>query len=136
MSARCGPPGCARAAPPKPPSNELSPNVRSFAHLLPAYDEYTAAYQDRSAIMSSEIAARADSGHGIFYPAVVIDGQLANTWSRKVQQESVAITCRLFAPVDRRQWQALAAAAQRYAKFPGLKKVRVLPSPPRGATSR
>ena len=86
--------------------------------------------------MSSEIAARADSGHGIFYPAVVIDGQIAGTWSRKVQKESVAITCRLFATVDRRQRQALAAAAQRYAKFLGLKKVQVLPSPPRGAASR
>ena len=110
--------------------------ARAAHHLLPAYDEYTVAYQDRSAIMSSEIAARADSGHGIFYPAVVIDGQIAGTWSRKAQKESVAITCRLFATVDRRQRQALAVAAQRYAKFLGLKKVQVLPSPPRGAASR
>jgi hypothetical protein len=96
-------------------------------HLLPAYDEYTVAYQDRSAIMSSEVAARADSGHGIFHPAIVVDGQIAGTWSRVLQRESVAITCRLFARADRRQKAALATAAQQYAKFLGLKKARLLP---------
>jgi len=105
-------------------------------HLLPAYDEYTVAYQDRSAIMTSRVAARADSGHGIFYPPIVIDGQVAGTWSRVLKKDAVAITCRLFAPLDRRQQQALAAAAQRYAKFLGLKQWRVLPSRPRGAASR
>jgi len=105
-------------------------------HLLPAYDEYTVAYQDRSAIMTSKVAARADSGHGIFYPPIVIDGQVAGTWSRVLKKDAVAITCRLFAPLDRRQQQALAAAAQRYAKFLGLKQWRVLPSRPRGAASR
>jgi Winged helix DNA-binding domain len=82
-------------------------------HLLPAYDEYTVAYQDRSAVLSSEVAARADSGHGIFYPALVIDGQVAGTWSRQLLKESVAITCRPFVRLDRRQSQALVAAARR-----------------------
>lgn len=105
-------------------------------HLLPAYDEYTVAYQDRSAIMTSAVAARADAGHGIFHPPIVIDGQVAGTWSRTLQQDSVTITCRLFAPVDRRQQQALETAARRYAKFLGLKQLRFLLSRPRGAASR
>jgi hypothetical protein len=105
-------------------------------HLLPAYDEYTVAYEDRSAIMSAEVAARADSGHGIFHPPIVIDGRIAGTWSRTLQKDAVAITCRLFAPVDRRRMQALATAARRYAQFLGLKKVQVLASRPRGAATR
>jgi len=105
-------------------------------HLLPAYDEYTVAYQDRSAVLSSEVAARADSGHGIFYPALVIDGQVAGTWSRQLLKESVAITCRPFARLDRRQSQALVAAAQRYAQFLGLALARGRPSLPRGAPTR
>jgi hypothetical protein len=105
-------------------------------HLLPAYDEYTVAYQDRSAIMPREVAARADSGHAIFHPPIVIDGQVAGTWSRTSKQDAVAITCRLFAPLDRRQQRALEAAARRYAKFLGLKKLRILLSRPRGAASR
>lgn len=107
----------------------------SSCHLLPAYDEYTVAYQDRGAVLSSELASRADAGHGIFHPSIVIDGQIAGTWSRELEKDSVAITCRLFAPVDRRQSQAIAAAARRYAEFLGL-KLRLLPSRPRGAASR
>jgi hypothetical protein len=107
----------------------------SSCHLLPSYDEYTVAYQDRSAIMSNDIAARADSGHGIFHPPIVIDGQVAGTWSRALLNDSVAITCRLFAPLGRRQTQALETAARRYAKFLGLKLRGVLWRP-RGATTR
>jgi hypothetical protein len=105
-------------------------------HLLPAYDEYTVAYQDRGAVLSSDVAARADSGHGIFYPALVIDGQVAGTWSRQLLKESVAITCRPFARLDRRQSQALVSAAQRYAQFLGLALARGRPSLPRGAPTR
>lgn len=115
--------------------DSTAPRVRSGCHLLPAYDEYTVAYQDRSAVMSDEIAARSDSGHGIFHPPIVVDGQIAGTWSRELQPGAVAITCRLFARLDRRQTQALATAARRYAKFLGLKP-RVLLAPPRGAASR
>jgi uncharacterized protein YcaQ len=105
-------------------------------HLLPAYDEYTVAYQDRGAVMSSEVSTRADSGHGIFHPSIVIDGQLAGTWSRELTKASVAITCRTFARIDRRQSRALAAAARRYAKFLGLQLAQLRPSPPRGAATR
>jgi len=105
-------------------------------HLLPAYDEYTVAYQDRSAVISSHIAARADSGRGIFYPAIVVDGQVAGTWSRQLQKASVAISCRPFARLDRDQSRQLAVAAQRYAQFLGLVLARGRPSLPRGAPSR
>ena len=116
-------------------SDAIATRARSGCHLLPAYDAYTVAYQDRSAVMSDEIAARADSGHGIFHPPIVSDGQIAGTWSRELEPSAVAITCRLFAPLDRRQTQALATAARRYAKFLGLKP-RVLLAPPRGAATR
>jgi hypothetical protein len=110
--------------------------VNAGCHLLPAYDEYTVAYQDRSAVLSGEVATRADSGHGIFHPAIVIDGQIAGTWTRQLQKTSVAITCRPFAPLDRRQSQELAAAAQRYARFLGLALAQGRPSLPRAAATR
>jgi hypothetical protein len=110
--------------------------MKPGCHLLPAYDEYTVAYQDRGAVLSSEVAARADSGHGIFHPALVIDGQVAGTWSRKLQKTSVTVACRPFARLDRRQSQALATAAQHYAQFLGLALAQGLPSLPRGAATR
>lgn len=105
-------------------------------HLLPAYDEYTVAYQDRGAVLSNDIAARADSGHGIFHPPIVIDGQIAGTWTRKLGRNSLVVTCRLFAPIDRRRAQALGAAARRYADFLGLESLRLLPSGLRAAANR
>jgi hypothetical protein len=116
-----------------------SPGVTTRAargcHLLPAYDEYTVAYQDRSAIMTSKVAARADAGHGIFYPA----DRDRRPGRRHVVQDVAAGLRRdhlpLFALADRRQQPALEAAARRYAKFLGLKKLRLLPSRPRGAAS-
>jgi hypothetical protein len=110
--------------------------VKAGCHLLPAYDEYTVAYQDRSAVLSGEVAARADSGHGIFHPAMVIDGQVAGTWSRELKKTAVAITCRPFARIDRRQSQLLAAAAQRYAAFLGLALARDRLLQPRAAATR
>ncbi|HKU12901.1 MAG TPA: winged helix DNA-binding domain-containing protein [Steroidobacteraceae bacterium] len=92
---------------------------RASCHLLPAYDEYTVAYQDRSAALVSE-RARSDSGHGIFRPAIVVDGHIAGTWSRALKKTSVAIACRLFDEIDSARAAALTAAAQRYAKFLGL----------------
>jgi DNA glycosylase AlkZ-like len=109
--------------------------AKSDCHLLPAYDEYTVAYQDRGAVLSSEVASRADSGHGIFYPPIVIDTQVAGTWSRELGKTSVAITCRPFGRLDRRQSQALAAGAQRYAQFLGLALAQGRPSLPRAATT-
>jgi hypothetical protein len=105
-------------------------------HLLPAYDEYTVAYQDRRAVLSSELTSRNDAGHGIFHPSIVIGGQIAGTWSRALGKNSVALTCRLFGPIDRRQSQALVAAARRYADFLGLERLRLLPSRLHAAASR
>jgi hypothetical protein len=105
----------------------------TWLSLAPAYDEYTVAYQDRSAVLSSEVAARADSGHGIFYPAIGDRRQDRGHLVARAAEESVAITCRPFARLDRRQSQALAAAAQRYAQFLGLALARGRPSLPRGA---
>ncbi|HEY7642476.1 MAG TPA: winged helix DNA-binding domain-containing protein [Steroidobacteraceae bacterium] len=117
-------------------ANAPEARAQRGCHLLPAYDEYTVAYQDRAAVMSREIAARADSGHGIFHPPIVIDGQISGTWSRELQNASVAVTCRPFAGLDRRQLQGLAAAARRYAQFLGLDLQLGRPSLPRGATTR
>jgi len=118
------------------PAGMAAARSKPNCHLLPAYDEYTVAYQDRAAVLSQDVAARADSGHGIFHPAIVIDGQVTGTWSRELKKTSVAITCRPFARIDRRQSQMLAAAARRYAQFLGLELAQGRPSQLRDAATR
>ena len=96
-----------------PTVKEKSPT----AYLLPAYDEYTVAYKDRSAVLDPLHAQRPDSGHGIFYPTMVLDGQVVGTWKRTLNKGSVDITLRPFTPLKKAAEQAFAKAARRYGAF-------------------
>lgn len=89
-------------------------------HLLPPFDEYTVAYKDRSAVLSAERSSRADSGHGIFFPSLVVDGKIAGTWSRTLKKQSVVIRPKLFGKLNARDMRAFDVAAGKYAEFLGM----------------
>jgi hypothetical protein len=84
---------------------------------LPAYDEYTVAYKDRSAVLDPFHAKRASSGNGIFNPIIVIDGQVVGTWKRRMEKGSVVITPYLFTSLTKAGKRALARAASQYGVF-------------------
>jgi len=65
------------------------------------------------------------SGNGIFYPTIVLSGQVAGTWKRELKEESVVITLSPFAPLKKNERQAVALAAERYGKFLGKPAVLV-----------
>jgi hypothetical protein len=90
------------------------------AHLLPAFDEYTVAYSDRSAVLHPKYAKRVNAGGGIFNPIVVVDGQVLATWKRSIEKDKVLISVMTFDRLSIRQRQAVDRAARRYAKFLGL----------------
>lgn len=89
------------------------------AYLLPPFDEYTVAYRDRSAVLDSP-QRRLVSVNGIFHPAIVLDGQVAGTWKRAFKKGSVVITLSPFAPLKKKERQAVAVAAERYGAFLGM----------------
>jgi Winged helix DNA-binding domain len=89
------------------------------AYLLPPYDEYTVAYQDRSAVLDPSYAQEANYGHGITYPIIVIDGKVVGTWKRTIKKNKLTVTPSPFAPLNKAETQAFAAAATRYGKFLG-----------------
>lgn len=91
-----------------------------LVHLLPAFDEYTVAYKDRSDVLSAAHASRSESGHGIFFPPIVVDGRIAGTWSRTIKKNSVAVKPKLFGKLGAREMSAFKTAAGRYADFLGL----------------
>jgi len=90
---------------------------RPTAYVLPAYDEYTVAYKDRSAVLDPSHAKRASTGNGIFNPIIVIDGQVVGTWKRRLEKRSVVITPNLFTSLTKADKQALARAARQYGAF-------------------
>lgn len=94
------------------------------AYLLPPYDEYTIAYKDRSAVLDPTHGGVV-SGNGIFYPIIVVGGQVAGTWKRELKKESVVITLSPFKPLKKKEREAVASAAERYGEFLGRSAVVV-----------
>jgi hypothetical protein len=90
------------------------------AHLLPPFDEYTVAYRDRSAVLAPAAHKTLISSNGIFYPAVVLDGQVVGTWKRSLKKGAVAIAQSPFSPLKKKEQKAIAEAAERYGRFLGL----------------
>lgn len=97
------------------PGPEANP---ASAYLLPPFDEYTVAYKDRSAVLDPAHGGFV-STNGIFYPAIVLDGQVVGTWKRELKKGSVVITLAPFEPLKKREREAVAVAAERYGSFLG-----------------
>jgi hypothetical protein len=87
------------------------------AVLLPPYDEYTVAYQDRRAALDPKHAAAAR--HGIFSPTILLDGHIAGTWTRRLTRDGVAIALQPFGRLSGGQARAAEAAVARYGRFIG-----------------
>jgi hypothetical protein len=94
------------------------PDVRlpsPTAFLLPAYDEYTIAYKDHSAILDDMYLETLKSS--IFFGVIVIDGQVLGNWKRTLNTNAVLIEyapLRDFTPAED---EALVAAAVCYGEF-------------------
>jgi Winged helix DNA-binding domain len=90
------------------------------ASLLPAYDEFTVAYKDRSAVLDPAQAKRMDSGKGMLAPTIVVNGRIVGTWKCTIQKRSVVIAPNFFAAPGKAERQASMEAGRRYGSFLGL----------------
>jgi hypothetical protein len=86
------------------------------ACLLPAFDELTVGYKDRSALLGGAALAPGLA----LGPSIIVDGRMVGTWKRTRRTDSVLVEFRLFAPLNRRQQAALENAAKQYGTFVGL----------------
>lgn len=102
------------SAPTTPPDRSAEPDV----YLLPAFDEFTVAYKDRSAFLDPTLS-KEEALHGIG-PSIIIDGRMAGTWKRTLKKNAVIVEPNLFAPINEAETHALDAAAERYGRFLGL----------------
>jgi hypothetical protein len=102
-------------APPAPGGDQAT------ALLLPGYDEYLLGYTDRRAVLDPQYAQRVcPGGNGMFYPMLVLDGQIVGTWKRTLKKKAVVISFNPFAPLSPADSARLEHAAQRYGVFWGL----------------
>lgn len=93
----------------------------SFAHdsvyLLPAFDEYLIAYQNRSAAIAIHHRTKAISNNGIFRPIVVVNGQISGLWKRSFTKNSVVIELDHFRPHNKKEVQLIEKASEKYGYF-------------------
>lgn len=88
--------------------------------LLPAFDEYTVAYADRTAAADAEILPQIS--HGLS-PNIIIDGKIAGTWKRKISNQTVVVVCKPLRRLTRNEQAGLARAAEGYGRFIGRETI-------------
>jgi hypothetical protein len=89
------------------------------AYLLPEYDESFLPYRH---INYADLpwTIPQETWNDFFYRPILVDGQRAGTWRRTVAKDNITLDVRLFTTLDNAQWQALNAAAERYATYMNL----------------
>ena len=93
------------------------PALEPAALLLPAFDEYTVAYADRTAAMqTNDIKSVA---YGI-NPNIIIGGRAVGMWKRVLKGKRAVVQLQPFAPLTSPQLKAIQKAVAEYATFTGL----------------
>ena len=64
---------------------------KKSVYALPAFDEFTISYKDRSAMMPVNKHKEVISVNGIFNPIIVVNGKVCGLWSRSVSKNKVII---------------------------------------------
>jgi hypothetical protein len=102
----------------------LAPAVKDgppSAYLLPAYDEYTVGYTNRSAVLERIHGQGATLGNAaVLGPTIVADGKVVGTWKRTFGKGSVVVAPEFVVSLAEVEAQALAVTTRRYGDFLGL----------------
>ena len=84
--------------------------------LLPAFDEYTVAYQDRSLLVERGKVSKM----GLLSPAVLLDGRVIGSWKRALDKQCVTVKTALSRKLSAAESAALLATVKSYGEFLGL----------------
>jgi len=86
-------------------------------HLLPAFDEFLISYKDRSSSLSTVSNKKTVSDNGMFYPTIVINGQVNGLWKRTIKKNKVTIETDFFQPVNKSIRRLIEKKAFMYGQF-------------------
>jgi hypothetical protein len=98
------------------PNSSAEP-LRTNAFLLSIYDEYTIAYRDRSDLSGEGYFEKLIRMGNALTAVIVIDGQIAGTWKRKMIKGKQQITTNLFRKLNKAEEKALQQAEDLYVRF-------------------
>jgi hypothetical protein len=103
-------------------NNIIMPEVTDeTVHLLPPFDEFIVAYTDRSAAVEAKYAERMNeiSNRGVFWPVIVINGQVKGIWKRTFNRASIIMDFQPFTELSHSMKTLIESAAGSYGSFMG-----------------
>lgn len=89
--------------------------------LLPAFDEYLISYKNRSAAITADHHTKAISNNGIFWPVIVVNGQISGLWKRTIKKDTVIIELDHFRPHNKKEIGLIEKAVESFGHFSGMK---------------
>jgi hypothetical protein len=92
----------------------------SKAYILSIYDEYTIAYNDRSALGAQDYFERIISMGNALTGVIIFNGIMIGTWKRVIKKNTVEIKLSPFEKLNKVEEEALSKEARDYGKFLGL----------------
>jgi hypothetical protein len=103
-------------------SNQL-PEVKKDkgVYLLPAFDEYNIAYQNREFSVDPKNPIKTQNG--IFKPTLLVNGSVAGLWKRTEKKDTVQIEVEPFIKLSGLAAGKITVEAKRYGKFLGKKSL-------------
>ena len=84
---------------------------------MPAFDEFLISYKDRSATILQKHEGKTFSNNGIFWPTIVINGQVKGLWKRQIKKDTVVIEPDLFDKKNYEEKELIKEAAERFGTF-------------------
>ncbi|MBC7553801.1 MAG: winged helix DNA-binding domain-containing protein [Taibaiella sp.] len=97
-----------------------SPKHSGNVYFLPAFDEYTVAYKDKSILSPS--FGKDEKSSKVLNPVVVHKGAVAGSWKRTAGKKKTTIDVTLLSPPDPKLRVALENAAKSYCRFAGYEE--------------
>ena len=81
--------------------------------LLPSYDEYLIGYKSRHVALHPDHSHRAHNDRGVFWPVVLLDGEVVGNWS----VAGGKVTTDIFHPLAHMDQEALEEQLERFYRF-------------------
>jgi hypothetical protein len=98
-------------------SSRLTKLINKESYLLPAYDEFLISYRDRTASLLSIDNKKTISDNGIFYPTILMGGQIIGTWKRNIKDNHIILKINLFKTDNPDFGRICGKSISRYSKF-------------------
>jgi hypothetical protein len=91
--------------------------IKSTCLLLPAFDEYTVAYKDRSLVVDAATAKK--TGNGIFKALLLVDGQAKGYWKRNDKKNEARASLTPFVKLTPTHYKLVDKEVKKYTTFLG-----------------